>query len=188
MAEITWLAQPAEPDIATRLRASGQDAMTELFHAHADAIYNFCFRRTADWHTAEDLTSQVFLTAWQNRHRAREHEGTLAPWLYGIANNLCRTHHRSRRRRDDAMLRLAADVATSQPDVTQRDDDALRIRTALDRVAELPADQQEVFFLVCWEGLDYAACAAALNLPVGTVASRLSRIRAALRIHDQENS
>ena len=72
-----------------------------LFERHARAIYN-CFRRTADWAVAEDLTSIVFLEAWRRRERELLPEKVL-PWLYGIATNVIRNRRRSLRRHAAAL-------------------------------------------------------------------------------------
>jgi RNA polymerase sigma-70 factor (ECF subfamily) len=77
-----------------------------LFDRHARAVYNHCFRRTADWSMAEDLTSVVFLEAWWRRDDVRIQPDTALPWFLGIANNLLRNAHRSLRRHRAALARL----------------------------------------------------------------------------------
>jgi DNA-directed RNA polymerase specialized sigma24 family protein len=77
-----------------------------LFDRHARAVYNHCFRRTADWSMAEDLTSVVFLEAWRRRDNVRIQRDTALPWFLGIANNLLRNAHRSLRRHRAALARL----------------------------------------------------------------------------------
>jgi RNA polymerase sigma-70 factor, ECF subfamily len=52
-----------------------------LFERHGRAVYNYCFRRTADWSAAEDLTSVVFLEAWRRRKDLRLDGDSLLPWL-----------------------------------------------------------------------------------------------------------
>lgn len=147
-------------------------------------------RSTDSWYAdaatrvlAEDLASEVFLQAWQQRDHVHLHDGSLRPWLYGVASNLVRQHWRSRGRFGRAMARLPDDardrghadlVAASLDDRARLDE----LRSAVD---QLPATQAEVLFLRVWEGLDYESMALTLNLPVGTVRSRLFRARARLR-------
>lgn len=65
------LAEPAadERSVLDRLRAGSRAAMAELFRAHAETIYNYCYRRSGSAATAEDLTSSVFLEAWRSAPR-----------------------------------------------------------------------------------------------------------------------
>jgi RNA polymerase sigma-70 factor (ECF subfamily) len=79
-----------------------------LFDRHANAIYNFCLRRTGDRIAAEDLMSETFLHAWRRRADVRLVDDRGLPWLYGIAVNLCRRHLRGTRRHRVALARLPA--------------------------------------------------------------------------------
>jgi RNA polymerase sigma factor (sigma-70 family) len=105
------------------------------------------------------------------------------PWLYGIAVNVLRNRRRSERRYAAAVRRLPAPEA--EPDFAavtdERVDDGRRMQQALDLLHELPEREQEVFILCGWMELSYEDAALALDLPIGTVRSRLSRARARLR-------
>lgn len=163
--------------------------MAEVFHAHLDAIYNYCYRRTGSWSAAEDLCSTVFLEVWRHRHRIVEVDGSILPWIYGVATNVCRNHHRSTRRQTNALARLhLADVsvASGSDEVIDRLDAERRAAQALERLNQLPQADQDVFVLVCWEGFGYAVAADILGIPVGTVRSRLARARRSLRLTDAE--
>ncbi|GAB3675023.1 sigma-70 family RNA polymerase sigma factor [Actinocorallia lasiicapitis] len=164
--------------------AQGGDehAFGGLFDRHHRAVYNYCFRRTADWTAAEDLTSVVFLEAWRRRNDFAPEHDSLLPWLYGVATNVLRNHHRSLRRYRSALDRLPH---TRDEDDTEtvagRIDDQRRMRDVLDRIAKLPRRYQDVLALCAWEGLSYEQAATALGVPVGTVRSRLNRAREKLR-------
>jgi RNA polymerase sigma-70 factor (ECF subfamily) len=99
------------------LAAAGNgEAFGQLFDRHSRAVYNHCFRLTASWSTAEDLTSTTFLLAWRQRDRMRLANDSLRPWLLAVATNAVRTERRSlgRRRRLAARApdeRAAADHA-----------------------------------------------------------------------------
>ncbi|HEX2031093.1 MAG TPA: RNA polymerase sigma factor [Actinomycetota bacterium] len=158
-----------------------ESAFGELFGRHARAVYNFCFRRTADWAAAEDLVSVVFLQAWRVRGIPLERDSAL-PWLLGVAMNVLRDHHRSLRRFRHALERMpppldAPDIAD---DVAGRIDDERAMRRLLGIVTLL--DQRDQDVLLCsWSGLSYEEAAVVLDVPVGTVRSRLSRAKARLR-------
>jgi RNA polymerase sigma factor (sigma-70 family) len=150
-----------------------------VFDRHAKAIYNHCFRRVASWEAAEDLMSVTFLEAWRLRGRARMVDGSVLPWLYGIATNVCRNQRRSHWRYRRLLSRLNADVAAPDhaADVASRIDDERRMAEVRVAIRQLPRGEREVVELVLWAGLDYASAAVALDIPIGTVRSRLSRAR-----------
>jgi RNA polymerase sigma-70 factor (ECF subfamily) len=156
-------------------------AFSELYERHARTIYNYLFRRLADWSEAEDLTAVVFLEAFRRRADVLVVEGKLLPWLYGIATNVLRNRRRALWRHRDLVVQLATQPGTDgTPDVAARSEAAEQMRSVLKRVARLPRVQQDVIALCVWSGLGYDEAAAALGVPVGTVRSRLSRARASL--------
>ena len=171
-----------EGDLVDGLHRDDPGALAALFDRYGDRIYNHCFRHLADWSEAEDATSSVFLEVWRHRHRVRLHDGSALPWLYGVATNVCRNAGRSRRRYLRAVTSLP--VPTPEPDHADRVTDRLgseaRMRAVLDQIDALPVQERDVLALVAWAGLTYEQAAAALDVPVGTVRSRLSRARARL--------
>ncbi|HEY6749559.1 MAG TPA: RNA polymerase sigma factor [Mycobacteriales bacterium] len=173
------------PDTALwELAGAGDgEAFGQLFDRHSRAVYNHCFRLTASWSVAEDLTSTTFLLAWRQRDRLRPVNDSLRPWLLAVATNAVRSHRRSTGRR----LRLAARVPAEPPvadhaeDVAGRVDDERRMAAVLTELRRLPRAQQEAVALCLWSGLSYAEAAAALGIAEVTVRSHISRARSRLR-------
>ncbi len=153
-----------------------------LFERHARSVYNHCFRRTASWADAEELTSAVFVEAWRRRRDVRPIGESARPWLLGVANNLLRNHRRSARRHRAALARLPGPSPEADPadDVTGRLADERQMRRVLALVEQLPRRDQEVLALCAWSELTYLEAATVLDVPVGTVRSRLARARARL--------
>jgi RNA polymerase sigma-70 factor (ECF subfamily) len=166
-----------------RARGGDEHAFGELFDRHSRTVYNYCFRRTADWSAAEDLTSLVFLETWRRRTQVRLTSDSLLPWLYGVATNVLHNHRRSMRRHRAVLDRVRAlpvapnDVAAA----SARLEAEHQMRQVLDSIKTLSKSDQEVLALCVWEGLGYAEAAEALGIPVGTVRSRLARARKRLR-------
>lgn len=162
----------------------GAHAFGELFKRHHVLIYNFCFRRTGSWSTAEDLTAVVFLEVWRTRRGMQLHDGSLLPWLYAIATNVTRHQHRSAGRHRTALARIASRV-TNVPDhadeIIDRISDEQRMRQVLGAFNQLPQRERDVLELAAFASLDYAQIAVVLGIPIGTVRSRLSRGRSRLR-------
>jgi RNA polymerase sigma factor (sigma-70 family) len=166
------------------LRAGRGDAeaFAMLFERHSRAIYNFCFRRTADWSGAEDLLSIVFLEAWRRRQKSLL-PGMVRPWLFGIATFVVRNRRRAERRHRHALARLPREAASPDfaDDVDERLADEGRMGALLERLRTLPAREQDVLALCVWSEFTYEEAAVALGIPLGTVRSRLSRARSRLR-------
>jgi RNA polymerase sigma-70 factor (ECF subfamily) len=158
------------------------DAFGLLFQRHARSVYNYCFRRTGDWARAQDLTSVVFLECWRRRDATLE-RGKVLPWLLGIATNVCRTERRSFARHRAALARLSPPERAFEftDEALDRLEDEHRMQALLSLVRRLPKRQQDVLGLCVWAELSYEDAAAALQIPVGTVRSRLARARARLR-------
>jgi RNA polymerase sigma factor (sigma-70 family) len=167
-----------DPPVSDDARAYGR-----LWDAHAGAIYRYCFHRTGEAALAEDLTSIVFLEAWRRRRHVVLAPGAALPWLYGVATNVLRNQHRSRRRYGAALARLP--VPEDEPDfadgVAERIDDERRMGAILDQLRELSDLEQEVLSLCVWEGLPLHEVARALDVPEATVRTRLHRARQHLR-------
>jgi RNA polymerase sigma-70 factor (ECF subfamily) len=167
-----------------RAREGDGSAFGVLFERHAGRIYNYCFRRTADWALAEDLTSSTFLVAWRSHGRAPLQAESALPLLYGIATNALRNQRRSLRRRREAFARLPLERAEEidfAEDASTRLDDQAAMRQLLRLFGQLPGREQDVVALCDWSGLSYEEAAAALDIPIGTVRSRLARGRRRLR-------
>jgi RNA polymerase sigma-70 factor (ECF subfamily) len=174
------------PDRVLWRRAGEGDgaAFGILFERHAGRIYNYCFRRTADWALAEELTSVTFLLAWTGLGREPLTAESALPLLYGIATNALRNQRRSLRRGREAFARLPLERA-EEPDFAEeaatRLDDQAAMRPLLGLFSRLPLREQDVVALCAWSGLAYEDAAVALGIPLGTVRSRLARGRRRLR-------
>jgi RNA polymerase sigma-70 factor (ECF subfamily) len=175
----------SESDEALLARAVRGDgaAFGQLFRAHADAVYSYCFHQLGTWSTAEDATSIVFLEAWRCRAKAVAISGSLRPWLFGVATNVMRNQRRSARRYDAALYRLPPPRA--EPDhadrVAEQLDDEHQMRALINELMKLNRGTREAFILVTIEELSYAEVAVALGIRVGTVRSRIARARAHLK-------
>ena len=169
---------------ASRGEASETLAFGHLFHEHAQAVYAFCARRTGDLTLAEDLTSITFLEAWRRRERLPSAAANALPWLLGVATNVVRNATRARRRYQAFLERLPTPIAfpPAEDRAVARAVTEARLKDALDAISGLSEREQEVVMLVLWSDLSYEQAAATLEIPVGTVQSRLSRARTKLHI------
>ncbi len=173
----------SDADLWERVTAHDGEAFAVLFDRHSNKVYNHCFRRSAEWSMAKDLTSVVFLEAWRKRRQVRLHGDSVLPWLLAVANNCLRNAERSRRRYHRLLAKLSRPEDTPPLDAQASDrvDDEVAMRRLLLVFRQLNTEDQEVIALCDWSGLSYEEAATALDIPVGTVKSRLSRARTRLR-------
>lgn len=151
------------------------EAFATIFDRHYRAVHRYLARRVGTG-LADDLAASAFAVAFEQRHRFRIEAGIARPWLFGIATNLIRAHHRAEQRLLETLAGLGAELATGE--VGAGADDQRDLATAL---AELPIEQRDVLLLLAWGELTYEEIAGTLAIPLGTVRSRLARARGHLR-------
>lgn len=163
-------------------------AFERVFDRHADLIYRFVRRRSGDVDLAEEIVSQVFLEVWRQRKRVRLLDGSLRSWMLGVASNLVRRHWRSLERGRRAVARLPdpTTVRDHADEVADRADGQRRLEELRVQLERMPHEQVEALLLWAWEELSYDEIAQVLEVPVGTVRSRLSRSRK--RLNDFEGT
>jgi RNA polymerase sigma factor (sigma-70 family) len=157
------------------------EAFGLVYDRHAAALLRFLGRRIGA-EVAEGLVGELFRIAFERRKSFDSSRASALPWLYGIGSNLLLKHRRGEARRLRANARMAAGQAAADGRASTAGLDA---RVLFPRVAaaieSLPDGEREALLLFAWEELSYQHVAEALELPIGTVRSRLSRARARLR-------
>jgi RNA polymerase sigma-70 factor (ECF subfamily) len=153
------------------------ERFAEVFDRHYARIYAYAARRLGR-DLAEDVASETFLVAFSRIAGYDPVRSDAAPWLYGIASNLIARHARAEARRYRALAKLPVDVAAAEIDVAGRLDARGLLAAAL---ARLPVTERDVLLLVAWAGLSQPEVATALDVPAGTVRSRLHRARQEMR-------
>lgn len=149
-----------------RAARGDRDAMASIAAEHYAAIYRFCARRIGP-EAAQDAAQETFLTA-QKAIRKFDQRSSLSTWLFGIAHNLCRNE--ARRRRSD----MSYDHAFCEEHGDPSPEGSLVNREALRRaMTKLSVEHREVIVLHELEEMTYEQAASVLNVPVGTVKSRL---------------
>lgn len=164
----------AAPHAETDVRAY----VARLFDDHADAIHAYAVRRVGE-HDAADVLSETFVIALQQFARFDPLLGTDRGWLFGIANNVLRHHWRTEARRLRQIDAHRPPVPIGDPliAVDARLDARLAAAPLVDSLLAADPDERDLILMWAWEQLSYADIATAMNLPIGTVRSRLHRAR-----------
>ena len=157
-----------ERQLVLQAQAGNAEAFGQLYDAYMERIYRFIYFRVEDQQTAEDITSQVFLRAWNNLDRFRLGRTPYLAWLYTIAHNAVIDHYRTRK-----VTTALEDVRLSQPDyaeVVENDIDfeveMISIKVAMQT---LTGDQQQVLTLKFIEGMSNDEIARHLGKREGAV-------------------
>jgi RNA polymerase sigma-70 factor (ECF subfamily) len=155
----------------------------ELFDRHARAVNAFATYRIGG-HAAEDVLSETFLVAFRRRADFDTDVESAAPWLLGIASRLIRRHRAVEAKH---WRSFAASVSQQDhsslgglDDAMSRVDAEREVQSLKTRIAALAPKDRETLLLYAWQGLTYEEIAVALAVPVGTVRSRLNRVRTRL--------
>lgn len=174
-------------DVGAKYALSTVDIASLVTEHHA-VLYRYAYRLTGAMHEAEDLTQQAFLTAQQKLDQLRSSDRALA-WLFTILRTCYLKSLRKRRPLTEAALELnLAEVADESPtdesadiafDAEGNAIDGEKLQAALN---ELPDEFRLVVVMYYFEELSYREIAARLELPAGTVMSRLSRAKGHLRL------
>ena len=166
-----------DTDAATILRSLDQaDAFVAVFDRHYDAVRRYVGRRVGI-PEADEITSETFAVAFRRRSSYDRTHPNARPWLFGIATNLLRRHTRSERRRLSAFARSALPSHGLDPRIAA----AGQRGELLAALSSLPRPDAEALLLFALADLSYAEIARALQIPEGTVASRIARARTRMR-------
>lgn len=180
--------------LVEQVRAGDMSAFSRLVARYQDRIVNTCWRISGNLDDAQDLAQEAFLRALESIGSFQQRAGFYT-WLFRIAVNLAISHRRKSRRAvklslhgPDGQLRSEHQAARLVGRVTREGDnpsDKLASREAgrlmAESIEQLDDESRSVLVLREIEGFDYQQIAEILDLPIGTVKSRLHRARMELR-------
>jgi RNA polymerase sigma-70 factor (ECF subfamily) len=173
----------SDADLMIEFKRTGREAaFEELVERHKIRLINYFHRLTWDRQLAEDFSQEVFCRVFRYRKRYRP-TASFATFLYRIGRNLWIDRYRSTRNApatvsldaeagesDHAIGDLMASDAGDPSDEMETADEFKRVKHALDRLAP---ELRETLILVKYQGLKYAEAAAVLDVPIGTIRSRI---------------
>lgn len=170
-----------DAEVVRRSRAD-PECFAVLFDRYFGPLHGYAGRRLAGA-TGDDVAAETFLVAFRERGRFNPARGSVRAWLYGIATNLIRGHHRAEERGYRAHARVAAEPVypTDEEQADARIVAAAARDVLVAALADLSPGDRDALLLVVWGELSHEETAEALGIPVGTVGSRLHRARRRLR-------
>ena len=160
-------------------RTPSPQAIEGLFLDHFGSIYRFAACRVGR-DAALDIAAETFAQALRSLDRL-DAERDARAWLFGIATNVLRHHRRAEQRRFGAYMTVRGLHEASGEDGQSGEDDSLAREHLVEALVSLDARDRETLLLFAWADLSYEEIATALEIPLGTVRSRIHRARHVLR-------
>jgi RNA polymerase sigma-70 factor, ECF subfamily len=176
---VAWVAAVNETELITRAKNGERNAFSELVCMHAQGVRNLIYRMCGDTQIAEDAAQETFIRAWL--HLSSYHlQMPLRNWLYRIAVNAATDMLRKEKR---ILPNALDDLQLKDPQLGPEALFSLEERTALiqNAVLSLPDACRAVLVLREYESLPYHEIADTLDIPLGTVMSRLNYARKLLK-------
>ncbi len=169
----------SESDLITRAQQGDRDAFAELVRSHYPDVVQVIYRLCGDAGLAEDAAQETFIKAWQHLVASFRPGTSLTSWLYRIGVNAALDMlRRGRGAPVDLMTVRAVDQAASPEEALYQKERSRSVQAAILSLSEAG---RAVLVLREYGGLSYSEIAAALDIPVGTVMSRLNYARCRLR-------
>jgi RNA polymerase sigma factor (sigma-70 family) len=164
---------PSDEDVSAAFAKGDPDALRLVYQRFGALVYSLARRSLQAAADAEDVTQQVFVSAWRGRDTFDPARGSLAGWLVAITRNRIADSMRERQRDDRVMEHMAAGAATADPAVPS--DQAVNRVVLADELSRLPEAQRLVMTLAFYSDLTHEQVAEVLQLPLGTVKSHIRR-------------
>jgi len=168
-----------EKKLVVRAQGGDRNAFNDLVRIHAQGVINVIYRMCGDTQVAEDAAQETFIRAWSNLGSFRA-DASLRNWLYRIALNTATDMLRKEKRilpGDMEDMQIADSQAGPEGAYLQKE----RSRLVQDAISSLPEAGRAVLVLKEYEGLSYQEIADALDIPIGTVMSRMNYARRLLK-------
>ena len=166
--------------LISRARGGDREAFGELVEQYRDNVYRLAYRMCGNAYDADEAAQEAFVAAWRALPNFRG-DAKFSTWLYRLTTNaaidVMRREKRHQTVGDGEMVDLADD-ADSPQETVERTEQQEAVQKALSTLSE---EYREVLLLRYMEELDYAEIAEVLQLPSGTVKSRINRAKAALK-------
>ncbi|MEH6780781.1 MAG: RNA polymerase sigma factor [Rhodoglobus sp.] len=156
-------------------------AFGELFHRYAASLHRYVARRAGE-SLADDVTSETFLIAFERRTAFDLGRQDARPWLFGIATNLIHRHRIAEARTLKSLERAAAEPEyDNSPSVDEFVDAQREVKKMARRLRRMSSADRDCLLLFAWGDFTYKQIAQSLDIPIGTVRSRMNRARRILR-------
>jgi len=176
-----------DEQLIARFQKGDEQAYSELVNRYRDRLMNFVFQYLGDMELAEDIVQDTMLKLYQKKHYYKE-IAKFSTWIYTIAKNLAYTELRRKKRRKVTLLSQMTsdgknyDLPSNQPEIGQEIQNEFVHNLIQAAIQKLPDHFRTIIILRDIEELSYEEISSILDVPLGTVKSRINRARLQLQV------
>ena len=177
----------SDEQLMARFQKGDENAYIELVNRYRDRLLNFVYNYIGDFEISEDIVQDTMVKLYQKKHYYRE-IAKFSTWLYTIAKNLANTEFRKKKQRKITLLSQIGrddkpyDIPADQPDTDQEIQSDIANRIIRKAIDELPEKFKTVILLRDIQELPYEEISSIIEVPIGTVKSRINRARLQLQV------
>ena len=177
----------SDEQLMSLFQGGNENAYIELVNRYKDKLINFIFNYLGDLESSEDVVQETMIKLYQKKHYYKE-IAKFSTWLYTIAKNLANTELRKRKQRKTTLLSQFSkddktyDLPSNDPEPGQEIQTDIVNKIIRDAVDQLSEKFKIVIVLRDIQGLSYEDISEIINVPIGTVKSRINRARLQLQV------
>lgn len=163
-----------ENELLQCLQSNDQRQFSKLYDSYSRALFGLINKWIGDAEIAENLLQDVFVKIWRNSEKYDVSKGRLFTWMYNIARNVCIDHLRSKAHKQNKASVLSDDVPVLLPLGNNNNflPDTIDLRKLVNRLKQ---EEKEVIEMMYFKGYTQSEIAEVMNMPLGTVKTRMSR-------------
>jgi len=163
-----------ERELIAKIAKKDQNAFQTFFYIYKNRLYYYFYKLLENQEDAEELTMETFFRIYRNAGTFRG-ESKVSSWVFGIARRVCLEHLKEKNRSIKTLEIYEGDAVSEGSPINE---DVELVRKAIEKLAPY---EREVLFLAYYEELPYEDIAKVLDIPVGTVKSRVFNAKAKLK-------
>ena len=177
----------SDEQLMSLFQGGDENAYIELVNRYKDKLINFIFNYLGDLESSEDVVQETMIKLYQKKHYYKE-IAKFSTWLYTIAKNLANTELRKRKQRKTTLLSQFSkddrtyELPSNDPELGQEIQTDIVNKIIRDAVDQLSEKFKIVIVLRDIQGLSYEDISEIINVPIGTVKSRINRARLQLQV------
>lgn len=177
----------SDEQLMSLFQGGDENAYIELVNRYKDKLINFIFNYLGDLESSEDVVQETMIKLYQKKHYYKE-IAKFSTWLYTIAKNLANTELRKRKQRKTTLLSQFSkddktyELPSNDPEPGQEIQTDIVNKIIKDAVDQLSEKFKIVIVLRDIQGLSYEDISEIINVPIGTVKSRINRARLQLQV------
>ena len=177
----------SDEQLMSLFQGGDENAYIELVNRYKDKLINFIFNYLGDLESSEDVVQETMIKLYQKKHYYKE-IAKFSTWLYTIAKNLANTELRKRKQRKTTLLSQFSkddktyELPSNDPEPGQEIQTDIVNKIIRDAVDQLSEKFKIVIVLRDIQGLAYEDISEIINVPIGTVKSRINRARLQLQV------